>query len=141
MRHGWFGNPQGHALAARGIRMYAKKESMSPVFFAQRREEQVPFSILVDMVKDGRSYQDMCREYPVAEKEDVRLRGIKAVETVHGDNTLSLLNRNGIDDSVSMSRSDPNMRNRMLLTIDDRQKSSFMQPVKVEALRSRLRSG
>lgn len=139
-RTGWFGHSHEHALAARGIRTYASKNQvmMEPFFYAQKHEEAVSFKKLMQETGNGASYGDLQHAHPDADKEDIRQRGIKAIEAREGSNVLSLLNKNGVDASVSMANSNANMKQRMLQVLDNHQKSSFLQSVKVEMLKKRL---
>jgi len=139
-RTGWYGHSHEHALAARGIRLYARKNQvlMEPLFYAQKQEEKVSFRTLMDEVQEGSSYQDLQRMHQDADKEDLRLRGIKAIEAREGSNMLSLLNKNGVDASVDMAKSNRQMKERMLETLNNRQKASFLQQIKVELLKKRL---
>ena len=139
-RSGWFGNSQGHSLARRGIRLYAQKHQvlMRPVFYAQKSERQVPFMELVDEVRGGATLFELERKYPDAEKEDLRRRGIRAMEYAEGNKVLSQIDANGIDASVSVARHDVRMRELMQRYANDRQASSFLPQVKVELLKRRL---
>ena len=137
---GWHGNSYGHSLAARGVRLYARKQSLvDPLFYAKQREDSVPFSHLVDMIRNGLTYQDIRRMHPDADAEDLRLRGIKAVENVEGNNTLSMLNSNGVDLTVRMAKSNKQLQEDIEVTLNDKQKASFLAPVKVEVLKTRLK--
>jgi hypothetical protein len=141
-RRGWFGHSHEHSLARRGIRRYnADKDAtlVNPTFYAQKREEEVSFATLMDETRSGSSYQDLCRKHPNAEKESLRVRGIKAVESRDGNNVLSTLNNNGVDESVRMAEHNGRLRDQMLETLQDRQKASFLQDVKVGLLKDRLR--
>jgi len=139
-RGGWYGNPQGHAMAARGICTYASKNRlmMEPVFYAQKREEQVPFASIVDDVRTGSTFGEISRKHPDADREDLRKRGIKATEVVEGGNSLSMLDRNGVDQTVSLARSNPHIRHRMIETLNNKQKVSFLPEVKADLLKQRL---
>jgi hypothetical protein len=138
LRRGWFGNSQGHSLAAKGIRLYARKQQLSDPSFFARREESVPYADIVSMVGDGRSYPQLVVAFPDADKEDLRLRGIKAVESRDGHGTLSMINSSGVDQIVVLSRANPALGRRVRDVLDDRQRSSFIHGVKVGALRGRL---
>jgi len=140
---GWFGNSQGHALAAKGVRMYAAKKQVlvDPIFFARKREEFISTYALVDAIRDGISFNDLVAKYPnisAMEKEDLRQRGIKSLEMRDGSNVLSNLDRAGIDHSVNLAKENPALKERMLVCLTDSQRSSFIQPQKVEFLKRRL---
>lgn len=138
---GWRGHTVEHSLARQGVKMrYAadKQILVDPVFYAQKREEKVPFFSVLDMARNGETYQGMMRKHPDADPEMVRERGIKAIETVEGDNTLSQLDAHGVDASVSLAQSNAEKKRRMVETLEDRQKASFLHPEKVSALKERL---
>lgn len=139
-RSGWFGNSTGHALAAQGVKLYAKKSTPSlvdPIFYA-RREKQVPFNHIVEMVKEGKTYSQIKQMHPEVDSEDLRASGIKACEARQGTNTLSVLNRQGIDATVRMAGHDPTFKERVHETLKDPQASSFLPSVKVMSLKERL---
>jgi hypothetical protein len=50
-----------------------------------------------------------------------------------------MLNNNGVDDSVKAASHSGRLREDMLGVLQDPQKSSFLQPVKVDLLKQRLR--
>lgn len=139
-RSGWFGNPSGHAMAARGIKLYAKRhqELMQPLFYAQKREAQVPFISIIDRVRQGALLRELQQSYPGVDKEDLRRRGIKAIEYAEGNRTLSAMDVNGIDASVKMARENQRVRQDMRSVLESPQKASFLPQVKVELLRQRL---
>ena len=137
---GWRGNSYGHSLAARGVRLYARKQSLSdPLFYAKSREDSVPFTHLVDMIREGKSFQEIKRMHPDADSEDLRLRGIKAIENVEGNSTLSTINSNGVDLTVKMANSNKQLKEDIEETLNDGQKASFLAPIKVEMLKKRLK--
>jgi hypothetical protein len=143
-KSGWFGNSQGHSLAGRGIRMYVARKSseqllVDPVFYAKKREEQVPTYELARVTRNGMSYDALRRHYPDADPEDLRLRGIKAIEMREGSPVLSELNRSGVDASVTRARENPLLRQRMLVVLKDPVMSSYLQQKKVEFLLDGLR--
>ena len=139
MRRGWFGNSRGHALAARGVRLYPRKQRLhDPLFFAQRREERVPTSELRTRVRRGANMSELVTDFPGVDREELRLRAIKAVDSLRGDDTLALLNRNGVDASVHLARVSNSQRKKMLEVLNDSQASSFLSDVKVELLKKRL---
>lgn len=136
---GWYGNSQGHAMAARGMRLYASKQVLvDPLFYAQKREEQVSFSQIVDEVKQGSTYDELKVAYPDVDKEDLRMRGIKAISSVEGGTTLSAMDHNGVDVSVKLASMSPSTKRRMLQVLNDRQQSSFLPSIKVDLLKKRL---
>jgi hypothetical protein len=140
-RKGWFGNSHGHSLAARGIKIYAAKKTslVDPLFYAKKHEAQVKFNDLLDDIREGKTYHELLKKYPDADKEVLRKRGIKAIETREGRDTLSMVDANGVDASVHMARNNPRTKERMHDVLHDYQKSSFLPTIKVELLKERLR--
>ena len=64
-RSGWYGNSQGHALAARGVKLYARKQTLvDPLFYAQKREETVGFSHIQDMARNKKTFEEMKMMHP-----------------------------------------------------------------------------
>lgn len=139
---GWFGNPHGHALAARGIKLYAKKQQhlVDPLFYAKKNEEKVPFTHIKDMAREGSTFNQMMAMHPDADKEDMRLRGIKAIESVEGGNTLSTIDRNGTDTIMKMVEHTPRFAENTWQTLNDAQKVSFLPQPKVEMLKRRVKA-
>ena len=140
---GWQNDSTRHSLAAKGIvsKKYASVKSpilVDPVFYAQKREESVSFSAIMDMVKSGDTVQTMSAKHPAADPEDLRKRGIKALESREGTNTLSTLDKQGIEDTMRMAKYDPEFRNEVKSTLESNQKCSYMHPVKVEVLKRRM---
>ena len=135
---GWWGNSQQHSLAARGIKLYAKKNKVDPMFLARKKEEALPFSHIVDMAKSGLTFDEMQRMHPSADSEDLRKRAIKAIEMREGSKALSTLDSQGVDVSVRMANANPKMKESMLNMINDKQKASFLPEVKAEMLQKRL---
>ena len=139
-RPGWYGNSQGHAMAARGIRLYSKKQVlMDPLFYAQKREETVSFNHMQGMAREEKTWQEMQAMHPKADPEDLRIRGIKAYESIDGDSTLSSLNKNGIDVSVQMAQNSDMTKAKMKAVINDSKRSTFLPKVKVDLLKERLK--
>lgn len=138
---GWYGNSHGHALAARGIRLFAKKDNLvDPVFYAQKKEETVSTLELISEIRSGATFADLVKGHPDADQEDLRLRGIRAADSVEGNGTLSFINSNGIDVSVKMAEGNPHLRSQMLETLGDSQRKSFIQKQKADALEVRLKA-
>jgi hypothetical protein len=141
-KRGWFGHSHEHSLARRGIRKYnATKEPhlVDPLFYAKKREEKVSFTTLVEDARKGRTYDELVRKYPDVDKEELRVRGIRAVESRTGNNVLSQLNSNGVDESVRMAENNRWLKDKMYESLNDRQQSSFLQTVKIDLLKQRLR--
>ena len=136
---GWYGNSHGHALAAKGIRLYSKKPVNEAFFYAQKTETILPFAIILDAVRRGKNYQQIKSEYPSADSEDTRSRGIKAVETMSGSNTLSQIDRNGVDQTIEKAKNNPNFKESVQNVISDPQKSSFIHPIKLKLLQDGMR--
>jgi hypothetical protein len=139
VRRGWFGHSAEHSLAARGVRIYAKRKSSDPMFYAVKREREIPSSHIFDMVRKGATYHQMCVQYP-GRGEEVRKKGLVALESVDADGTLSTLERQRIDESVLRSQMSPAFRERALWVLQNPQRRSFLHPEKAAALQERMRA-
>lgn len=137
-RRGWHGNSHGHSLAAKGIKLYARKEPES-FFYAQKNEKLLSTTKLADLLKKGASYNEVKKAYPDADAEDIRKRGIKVLESREGNNTLSTLDRNGVDMSVTMAQSSSRFRESVKRVLGNKQMASFLPDVKVAALQKNMR--
>lgn len=136
---GWYGDSQGHSLAARGVRLYAHKERlMDPVFAARKREEDISFSHMSQMLKEGYNFHQIRQMHPNVDQETVRQQGIKAMDARTGSNTMTMLNSNGVDTTVRMARVNKNVKERAISALHDSQKASFLPEVKVQLLKNRL---
>ncbi len=135
---GWYGNSVGHGLAAKGIRTkyYANKQ-LDPLFYANKHEEQVPFNEIMDDVRSGLSFDRMKLKYAHADQESLRKRGIQALDTRDGEDTVSVIDRNGVNEQVMMMQHNHDIRDRTIRALQNPQKMSFIHPIKVEALRKR----
>lgn len=139
-RRGWFGDSAGHSLAGRGVKFKRKGVGLSdPLYFAHRREMDVPFSTISDLVRKGLDYRQMMFRLRSEDPEDVRRRGIMAVEGRNADGMLSALDRQGVDMSVRMAEESPKFKSDAIKVLRDRQASSFLVPEKREELMRRLR--
>jgi hypothetical protein len=127
-------------MAARGVRLYAKKGQvlMDPIFYAKKREETVGFMRLREELQDGLTFAEIKRNHPDADEEDLRQRGIKAIESNEGSTVLSTLDRNGVDSSVRLAKMDARRKEQMLACLNDRQKASFLPQIKVDLLKRRM---
>ena len=126
-------------MAARGMSLYAKKQTLvDPLFYARKRETDLPFSHIKDMTRNGLTYQRMLSMHPNADKEDIRLRGIKAIESVEGDNTLSQLDRMDVEMTAKMANDSRSFKANVMGVISDSQKSSFLSAQKVQMLKEKL---
>ena len=144
-KSGWYGHSHQHSLAAKGIstkKYLASKATTQimydPVFYAAKQESEVPFTHCMSMVREGKHFQEMERMHPDADRETMRLRAIKAYDAVHGADTLSTINKNGVDENVRLAMKSPRLREQMLDTISDRQARSMIAEVKVESLKTQL---
>jgi hypothetical protein len=143
---GWYGNSAGHSLAAKGIKLYASKPSKlktvlyDPIYYSQKTETLVPFTSIMDAVRQGKSYNQIKAEYASSDAEDIRLKGIKAIETMDGGSTISQMNRNGVDQTVVLANKNPKFKESVKEVLANPQKSSFLHPVKVKSLQDGLRS-
>ena len=142
---GWFGQSGRHSLAARGVvtakaipRSYSASKAVEPMFYARKRESDLPFSHIAGMVRDGKSYSGMQSMHPGADQEDLRLRGIKAIEMLDMDKTLSTVDKHGVDKTVSLAQSSPRLKVKVVAVLSDRQKGSFIADIKREAILRRL---
>lgn len=134
-KSGWYGNSQGHALAAKGVRTrYTASKLVDPMFYARQREEQVPFQHISGMARDGLTFQEMKAMHPEADVEDLRKRGVKALS----DSMLSTLSEQGVDSSVKLAMMNSGTKRRMCVVLNDPQKASFLPEVKVKFLKERL---
>jgi len=142
---GWFGQSSRHSLAARGVvtsRRYSAEKPVSaalePMFYARKRESDLPFTHILGMVRDKQSYSGMKSMHPDADHEDLRLRGIKAIEALEMDNTLSTVDKHGVDKNVSLAQSSPRLKSKMVSVLNNRQKGSFIADIKRDAILKRL---
>lgn len=139
-RRGWFGDSQGHSLAARGItsRYHAKKRPAQEAIFFAAKEEGVSASECAEMLRKGMTFDQMMQEKPDVDRETLRQRGIRAWESQHGNNSLSTIDRQGVDMSVRLAMLDPRMKRGMMRALQDRQGRSLIPDVKAVALEKRL---
>lgn len=135
-RRGWYGDSTGHSLAARGIKLYNKSKSslVDPKFFAQKQQKDLPFDDVMDMVKENNTYYMMKSKHPNADPEDMRLRAIRALEIRDADDTLSKLDRNGVDLSVAMAKESSFFKMKAMDVINDPQKRSLLKEEKLNSL-------
>ena len=136
---GWKGYSYEHSLARRGIRTKLGGQKLDPLFYAQKREEQVPFADIMYMIGKGDTVQQMAEKHPDADPEDLRRRGIKAIEAREGRDALSILDRQGVDESMRLAKTNSQFKGDLLRTLEDRQKCSFMHPDKVKLLKEQAR--
>lgn len=136
---GWHGDSKGHSLAAKGVSLYAKKSHlMDPVFAAKKSEEELPSSLIMQMVKDGMTFEQIKHEHPDVDSESVRKKGIKAVDACSGSNTMSTLDKNGVDMSVKIAKVNKNFRVSAQESLRDSQKSSYLPEIKAQLLKKHL---
>jgi len=135
---GWYGDSHGHSLAARGIRGYHKSKMVDPMFFAVKQERTLPFNHISDMVKQNKTFTEMQRMHPGADKEDLRQRAIKAIAIRDADDTLTKLDKNGVDFSQKMAQESSYFKTRARDVLQDGQKRSFLQEEKAEILKKRI---
>lgn len=140
-RKGWFGNSQGHSLAAKGIKLYSKKQELiDPRFYWTKRERMIPTEKLSDDLRKGETFYTLNQKYPDVDLEELRLKGIKVLTNQTGDNTLKQINENGVDMLVSMAKHNPFFKEKIKKTLKDSQQMSFIQEKKVDFLKTRMRS-
>lgn len=139
---GWFGDKTAHSLAARGIsskRKYnAAKQIAEPIFYARKRESELPFSHIQEMVRSGKSFTDMKDMHPDADHEDLRKRAIKAIEMREMDGTLSTVDNSGVDKLVAKVKRNPRDRAKVENVLNDSQKGSFIASIKRDAILKQL---
>lgn len=137
---GWRGNPQGHSLARRGIKLYASVKTqrlVDPVFYA-RREQKVPFHDVMAAIREGQDYTSLRKMLHDADPEDVRVMGIKAYESLKADGTLSYVNKTTPDQIVKLGKMVPSVKEQVMKVLRDRQARSFIPSVKVEVIEKEL---
>jgi len=139
-RGGWYGNPHGHALAARGIRTYSSKKAMlmDPIFYAKKREEEVPMWGVIDMVRQGKTLQEMKSAHPDADSTFLRDRGAKAIDQLNGNRVMVDMKSEGVDKLLNLAKEDGYYRKQMIDALSDRQKRSFIPEEKAVILKARL---
>jgi len=138
-RRGWYGNSQGHAMAARGVRLYAKKTPvmMRPLFYAQRAEQQAPVFEVREDVRNGLTFSEIRQKYPNADSDTLMKRGREAIDSLNGNSMMSDLSSpsHGVDQLVQER---PEIRSRVVEVLKNRQMRSFLPQPKVEALERRM---
>lgn len=143
---GWRGNPVGHSMAAKGISIYAarkpKRSLVDPLMFAHK-EKAAPFGSLMYAARMGKTFQELRGEYPDANPEDLRRSAIVAAEAVDADDTLTYMDKTGIDDAIRMAKAKPETRQRMLEILRSPSRRSYLSArvggdAKVAALQTRL---
>jgi hypothetical protein len=140
MKKGWYGNSYGHSLAARGVRLYARKPGyVDPLFYAQKMETDIPTQHALDMAKKKLFFGDVKEMHPDADSELLRKKMIKAMDAREGTDTLSVLDSQGVDESVKMATFNNLTRTRMLDTLKDPVKMSYLPSAKVKLLETRIR--
>jgi hypothetical protein len=137
-RGGWYGNSVGHSLAARGIRLYARKDK-DAFFYAQKKEENIPMTEVSAMVRQNMTFAEMRENRPDVDSEVLRLRAIKVLDNQNGNNTLSFVNSSGVDESVRMAQSSRRFNDNLVSVLSDKQMSSFLPDIKIKALKMSLR--
>lgn len=132
-RRGWYGNSYGHSLAARGIKLYAKKNASQPMFFT-RQEEKVPLSLIREMIEEGLTYQDMLTMHESSDEKYLRHRGIQTIDGREGNNVLSSL-YNDNEKVIARKMQDDYFKKKVRNVINDRQKASFIPDAKLEVVK------
>ena len=136
---GWYGNSLGHSLAAKGVRVYNKARLVDPVFFARKNEKQLPFSSIMSMARQNKSFDEMKRAHPDVDEEDLRIRGIRAYTMKDADDTLEKVNKMGVDMLVKMADNNELFKRRIMKQLSTKSTASFINDEKREALNRRLR--
>lgn len=139
LKRGWYGNSQGHSLAARGISMYGKKKLVDPVFYARKNERKLPFSHIMGMRKKNMALNEMVRMHPGVDEEDLRMRAIRAEEILMADDTIAKLDRQGVDASEKMAKQSKTFRKSALFVLDNPARRSLLKPEKARALQEKIK--
>lgn len=137
-KRGWHGDSRGHSLAARGISMYAKKK-VDPVFYARKAERKLPFSHIMGMVGQGKSFQEMKAMHPDADHEDLRQRAIRATEIRMADDTIAKLDEHGVDYSVAKAKSSKSFKKSAMSVLNSSVRRSLLKPEKAQALQEKIK--
>jgi hypothetical protein len=138
-RGGWFGNSQGHALAARGIRMYAAKRHVAEMFYVVKHEREMPSSDVAAQIRAGKLFFEIAGKHP-GHEEEIRQKGIKAVEALDADATLSTLDRQKVESIVLRAQMSPQFREKARGVLDNAQRRSFLKQEKATLLDERLKA-
>lgn len=138
-RRGWFGDSKGHSLAAKGVRLYSRKKELDNALFFAKQEQSIPTPDIHQMAIRGMTLDEMQRKYPDSDKEDLRRRGIRAVEGIDANNMLSLVESSSERMLLDMSAKDERFKKDVIKVLSDDQKSSFIHPAKVELLKAQLK--
>lgn len=138
-RRGWFGDSHGHALAARGVRLYAKKDGyVDPMFYYNQQEEEMPYADLRYMVDKNMKYEEMCAQYPDADHVSLHKRAIQIIDGRAGSSTLRDMDAMGVDAISKMARVNPRFRYNCAKVLQDAQKASFIPGPKRALLQEKI---
>ena len=137
-RRGWFGDSAGHALAAKGVKVYNAHKNES-IFYYQQRELNLSTNHINDMViRDKLTLGEMTAMHKGTSEQELRMRGINAIESKRGDNTLSKMNELGVDATLKLAESSTSFRRNAEDILKNPQLSSFIGATKTNFLRARL---
>ena len=139
-RTGWFGHTHEHALAARGIKIYAarKEQMMAPVFLAQRKEESLPSWKLREAIREGKTYPDVMRENALADKEDVRKRYMSVISDMTGNDVPVQIDRQGVDDTIRQAQHNSYFAEKVRDVLSDPLLASAYPAPKMAFLKQRM---
>lgn len=125
-KRGWFGDSHGHALAAKGVRLYAKKTPKRDMFYQYMQRKRVPVDAMRTMIRKGVPYEEMKRAYPDVDAEELRLSAIREYDGTRGSNTLQLMNDVRVDTLEEMAKN-PRMKQAMMDVLNNRQGESLLR--------------
>jgi hypothetical protein len=109
-----------------------------PTFYALKREDAIPTERLLDDIRAGKTYPDLLRKYRKVDPEQLRKRGIAAMDGYAGGSALSELDKQGVDVSYELAKASQTTKERYLEVLANSQQASFLHPEKRAALRERI---
>lgn len=124
-------------MAARGLSF--KRKLSNPTYFSQV-EKRLSFGDVKSMVESGMTMSEMAAKTGRDPKdEELRQKGILAVETKDADGTLGRINSMGVDQVVRLSQESPSFKSKAQKVLDCPQKRSLLPPEKASVLAERLK--
>lgn len=82
--------------------------------------------------------QEMVRMHPGVDEEDLRLRAIRAEEIIMADDTISKLDKQGVDTSVAMAKGSKSFRKGANFVLSCPARRSLLKPEKAKALQEKI---
>jgi hypothetical protein len=110
---------------------------VDPVFYAHK-EQKIPTAEVMADVRGGMTFEQLKAKYPDADESELRKKGILAYEMVNADGALSMVANQGVDMTAAVAKAQPWRKKEIVAIIESRQASSFIHPVKLQALRAKL---